>query len=228
MFVLMVLSVEAHASRILQHADASNGHITIEEIAASWSLTHKWYVFHFGGMPVAVRSQVQIWANNRRAYYRANFANYLSEWAIQSIQNNPWNLQFRWYFVAKDISGAILDSGFLYNNNQIVWDGSAQFMSPADNALIVSHNRHYGLNQPGLNILVLDESASNRRELAQRWINTQRRNTVTGSGEFEWVRRGQNILIRDGNTGVITDLGFFNNTRDSDVSDLTAPIIWLE
>jgi len=206
-FISMVLIFEAHASRILQHADASNGHITIEEIASAWSITNKWYVFHFGGTPVATRSQVQSWANSRRAHYRA--------------QESQWDLQFRWYFVVKNASGEILDSGFLHNNAQIVWDNNAQFLQIADYGLIESFGSFNNLN-----ILLLDGSANDRRELAQRWVNTQRRGIVAGSGEW-WPMR-QNVLLRDRNTGFITDVGFFNDWGDGGTSDLTAPIIWLE
>jgi len=209
-FISMVLTFEVHASRILQHADASNGHITIEEIAGAWGVTHKWYVFHFGGTPVAIRSQVQSWANSRRDHYR--------------VQDSQWNLKFRWYFVVKNASGEILDSGFLHDNAQIVWDSNAQFLSPADHGLIESFD-----NIRGLNILLLNRSENNRRELAQRWVNTHRRNIIAESGGAWRWQHGQTILLRDRDTGYVTDIGFFNNEWDSGTSsDLTTPIIWLE
>lgn len=170
--ILYLLPSEVYANinrMILQHANASNGHITIEQVAAGFGgVTNRWYAFHFWGPPVATRSQVQTWANNRREYYRTNFRSYLSEWELRDIQS-AWDLQHRWYFTILNASGEILDSGFLYNNNQIVWDNNAEFLTHEDwlNAafelrIVRGHPRSYTPS----NMLTLDGSLGNRRELS--------------------------------------------------------------
>jgi len=224
LFVTLACTVpKVAAQSILQHADASNGHITIEMVSPVGMRTNGWFVFHFGGPPVATRTQVQNWANSRRDFHRNN----LDEWELQHLGNNPWNLQFRWYFTVKNISGEILDSGFLYNNNQIIWDNADHFLTMSDRSLITSFVHHRTIGEY-VTILTLEDSRSDRRELTQRWVNTQRRDAVAGNLARSWTDRGRTILVRDRNTGFITDIGFFNNTHDSNMSDVIALIIWLE
>ena len=218
-FISFILPSQVHAwqRQILQHANESNGQITIEQTAGD-GLTHGWYVFHFGGPPVATRSQVENWANNRRAYFRTNFRTYAPH------LNNSWDMRFRWYFIVKNASGDILESGFLSDNRQIVWDNNNQFLSPAE-MLNIYHMR-YTLRFSLFDVVTFDESINNGRELVQYWINTQRRNRVAIGGH--WIFSSMRIYIRDRNTGFITDIGVITGIIDGSTSDLVAPILWLE
>ena len=221
---LIVLPLQAYASRILQHGNAGNGHITIEEVRGHSGITNMgWFVFHFGGPPVAVRTQIQSWANTRREHYRSNITSNLDQWQLQHIQNNPWNLHFRWYFVAKNNAGAILDSGFLFDNNpNITWDSEANFLSSADRVNVtVEHPRN-------LIILTLDGAQGDKRGFTQRWINSQRREAITGTASITYFGWERLILIRDKNTGAIIDIGFLDYDNTGRTSDVIAPISWLE
>jgi len=207
--------------QILQHANESNGQITIEQISA-YGFTNGWYVFHFGGSPVATRSQVQIWANNRREYFRTNFRNYASQ------LNSSWDMQFRWYFTIMNATGEILDSGFLSDNRQIVWDDESHFLSPAE-MLEISFTEYLLDHRWGtlFNIFTFDGTIDNKRDLVQRWINTKKRNTVAGIGNG-WVADNIRIYIRDKSTGFITDIGITTDIINGVTSDLVAPILWFE
>jgi len=206
---LVILPYELYASSILQHANADNGHITIEQVRAS-GIGNRWLVFHFGAPPVAVRAQVQSWANARREHYRAD---------------SPGHSHFRWYFVAKNSAGDVLDSGFLFdNNNQIAWDNAAQFLSPEE-MQNVSVGVFHGHGSPI--VLTPGTPVDDRRAFMQRWVNTLRREHIAGTSTLIHFESGQLILVRDGNTGLISDVGFTAYAWNSGTSDITAPISWL-